>query len=151
MPDSDHNGPGETKEQLSYVGRRQAFGGGDLAAPLKEEKLAALMSYLLGWITGLIFYFAGKSKYVKFHALQSIITFGAITVFQLVIWLIREVLAMFLRSPGSIYPVLNMHGMISAVVWVGSLIIWAFLMSKAYQGESYYLPVVGEVADKGAG
>lgn len=148
MADFNYYEPGGEKGQSGYAGGHPASAGADLSTPGADEKLAALLSYLLGWVTGLILYFTGKSKYVKFHALQSTITFGAITVFQVAIWLAREALAAFLQPPGSIYLVLNLYGMISAVIWVGSLVLWAFLMSKAYQGESYQLPVAGEIAAK---
>lgn len=147
MADTDSCRPGEGERQLEPAVSRAVAGRTGFSGPSPEEKLAALLSYLLGWITGTIFYFTGKSKYVKFHALQSTITFGVITIFQVVIRLIRCMLASLLQ-PGSTYLLLNMHGMISAFVWVGALVLWAFLMSKAYQGENYILPVAGEIATR---
>ena len=40
-----------------------------------SENLAALLSYVFGWITGLIFLLIDKRPYVRFHAAQSIVVF----------------------------------------------------------------------------
>jgi uncharacterized membrane protein len=40
-----------------------------------SENLAALLSYVFGWITGLIFLLLDKRPYVRFHAAQSIVVF----------------------------------------------------------------------------
>jgi hypothetical protein len=39
------------------------------------ENIAALLSYVLGWITGLVFLLIDKRPYVRFHAAQSIVVF----------------------------------------------------------------------------
>ncbi|MGB6496691.1 MAG: hypothetical protein WBF09_06825, partial [Candidatus Acidiferrum sp.] len=53
--------------------------GGAVAAPSgatatsgMDENVAALVSYILGWVTGLIFLLIDKRPFVKFHAAQSI-------------------------------------------------------------------------------
>ena len=42
------------------------------------ENVAGLLCYVLGWITGLIFYFVDKRPFVRFHAAQSIVVFGGL-------------------------------------------------------------------------
>ncbi|MDP3142898.1 MAG: hypothetical protein Q8N14_02985, partial [Candidatus Omnitrophota bacterium] len=50
-----------------------------------EPKVAGLLSYLLGFITGVIFLLIEKeNKFVRFHALQSIIVFGFLFVLGLI-------------------------------------------------------------------
>ena len=50
-----------------------------------QPNLAALLSYLLGFVTGLIFYLIEKdNKFVRFHAMQSILVFGALFVLHFV-------------------------------------------------------------------
>jgi len=89
-----------------------------------EENVAALLSYVVGWITGLIFFLIEKdSKFVKFHAMQSIITFGACAILSFV-------------------PFLNW------IVWILALILWIVLMVKAYQGQKFKLPGIGDLAEK---
>lgn len=97
-----------------------------------EENIAALLSYVLGWITGLIFYLIEKdSKFVKFHAMQSIITFAAL---MIVSWILAFI------------PVIG--GIISLLLSVLALVLWIILMIKAYQGEKFKLPIAGDLAEK---
>src|SRR5271170_1046382 len=49
------------------------------------ENVAGLLCYLLGWVTGLIFYFIDKRPFVRFHAAQSIVVFGGLTVIRIVL------------------------------------------------------------------
>jgi uncharacterized membrane protein len=95
-----------------------------------EANMAALLSYLLGFITGIIFYLAEKeNKFVRFHAMQSIIVFAVLFVAGFIIGLI---------------PVINL------AFWLAELVLWIVLMVKAYQGEKFKLPVVGDLAEKNA-
>lgn len=97
-----------------------------------EENIAALLSYVLGWITGLIFFLIEKeSKFVKFHAMQSIITFAALMIIS---WILAFI------------PVIG--GIISLLLSVLALVLWIILMIKAYQGEKFKLPIVGDLAEK---
>jgi hypothetical protein len=41
-----------------------------------SENTAATLSYVLGWLTGIIFFLIDKRPYVRFHAAQSIVMFG---------------------------------------------------------------------------
>ncbi|MBM3150360.1 MAG: hypothetical protein FJZ88_10120, partial [Chloroflexi bacterium] len=51
-----------------------------------EENIAGLLCYVLGWVTGLIFFLIEKdSKFVRFHAMQSIIVFGVLCVAGIII------------------------------------------------------------------
>lgn len=96
-----------------------------------EANVAALLSYLLGWITGIIFYVIEKeSKFVRFHAMQSILTFGGLFVIGIVI---------------AIMPVVNV---LVPLLWLAQLVLWIILMIKAYQGEKFKLPIVGDIAEK---
>ena len=97
-----------------------------------EENIAALLSYVLGWITGLIFFLIEKdSKFVKFHAMQSIITFAGL---MIVSWIL------------SLLPVIGW--IISWLLGILALVLWIILMIKAYQGERFKLPIVGDLAEK---
>ncbi|MCL5093584.1 MAG: DUF4870 domain-containing protein [Patescibacteria group bacterium] len=100
-----------------------------------EENVEALLCYLAGWITGLVFFLLEKeSKFVKFHAMQSIVTF-----------LVLTLLGFF---AGAI-PFIGW--MIAILIWPLNLILWILLMVKAYQGEKFKLPVIGDFAEKQAG
>lgn len=97
-----------------------------------QPNLAALLSYLVGFITGIVFYVLEKdNKFVRFHAMQSIITFGFLFV-----------VGMFL----SILPVIGW--MLGYLLWILDFVLWIILMIKAYNGERFKLPVVGDIAEK---
>ena len=51
-----------------------------------EPNLEGLLCYVLGWITGLIFLIIEKeNQFVRFHAVQSIVVFGAYTVVAIIL------------------------------------------------------------------
>jgi len=112
-----------------------------------DENVAGLLSYVLGWLTGIIFFVIDKRPFVKFHAAQSMVVFGAITV---VYWVLGIVLAGTLGL-GGIYAFWSLYGLVFGVLRLGSLIIWIFCMVKAYQGERFKLPFVGDIAENIAG
>ena len=97
-----------------------------------QPHVAALLSYGLGWVTGLIFYLIEKeNKFVRFHAFQSIVAFGALNVLTIVLVAV---------------PVIGW--MLVPIVYLLELVLWIVLMIKAYQGEKFKLPVAGELAEK---
>ena len=97
-----------------------------------DQNVAGLLCYLIGWVTGLIFILIEKeNKYVRFHAMQSLITFGGLTVLFMVIGYI---------------PVMG-WGLIP-ILGIVQLVLWILLMVKAYQGEQFKPPVIGYVAEK---
>jgi len=68
-----------------------------------------------------------KDDFVRFHAMQSIITFGGLTILAMV-------------------PVVGW--ILSPFVMILGFILWLVCIIKAYQGEKFVLPVVGELAKK---
>jgi len=99
-----------------------------------EENVAGLLCYVLGWITGLVFFLIEKdSNFVRFHAMQSIIVFGVLSVASIIFsWI----------------PVIG--GVITGLISLLALVLWIILMIKAYQGEKFKLPWAGDLADKQA-
>jgi uncharacterized membrane protein len=96
-----------------------------------KPSTAGVLCYLGGWITGIIFLvLEQKNRTVRFHAVQSIIVFGFITLIYLLLRPIPFVGIFF----GSVITVLG-------------FILWLFLMVKASQGK-YSLPVAGELAER---
>ncbi len=105
-----------------------------------DENIAGLLCYLLGVITGIIFYVIEKeSKFVRFHALQSIIVFGGLAVVNMIIIPVLAVVPIL----GWIVGVL-----LSFLLSIASLVLWVLLMYKAYKGEMYKLPVAGSLAER---
>lgn len=110
-----------------------------------EPNLAAALSYVLSIITGVIFFVIEKeNKYVRFHAMQAIL-FGAAWI---VLWIVLGIVSL-----GLIFvPVIGW--IINAVIYLGlglgGFILWLLLMYKAYQGERFKLPIIGDIAEKNA-
>ena len=98
-----------------------------------DQNVAAALAYAVGWVTGVAFLLSEhENKFVRFHALQSTITFGALSI----AWLV-----------GLAIPFLGW--LLSFVVVIPlSAVLWLLLMFKAYQGERYKLPIAGDMAEQ---
>jgi uncharacterized membrane protein len=106
-----------------------------------QPNVAGLLCYVVGWITGLIFFLIEKeNKFIRFHAAQSIIVFGALTVLQIALGIFSGILIAihlyFLVT--LLYPLIGLAG----------LVLWILLMVKAFQGEMFKLPIAGDMAEK---
>src|SRR5271169_5956892 len=104
-----------------------------------QENVAGLLCYLLGWLTGLIFYLTDKRPFVRFHAAQSIVVFGGLTV-------ISKLISMFFIPAGLAGFSMGV-GLLSFVSLVG-FVLWILLMVKAYQGEKFRIPLAADLADQ---
>ena len=108
-------------------------------APLHTEKtstgleanLAAALSYLVGFVTGAIFLVVEKeNRFVRFHAMQSTLLFAGIVALDIllqIVPLLGSLVVLFLVIPAS-------------------AVLWLVLMFKAYQGEEFKLPIIGQIA-----
>lgn len=103
-----------------------------MAATKGNENLMGAASYLLGFITGIVFLLIEKeSKFVRFHAMQSTILFGGIFVANIALGFI---------------PILGW--LVGLILSFAAFILWIVLMWKAFQGEMYKLPWVGDLAEQ---
>lgn len=104
------------------------------------ENVAGLLCYVLGWLTGIIFLLIDKRPFVKFHAAQSIVVFGGLTVIRIALLFLHGVVGGGFISWGFV-------GLISLLVGLVTLVLWILLMVKAYQHEMFRLPVAANIAD----
>ena len=98
-----------------------------------DPNVAAALSYVLGWVTGVAFLLLERdNKFVRFHAMQSTIVFIALSV-----------ICILLQS-------IPIVGMLIAVFFVIPLsaVLWLVLLFKAYQGERFKVPVAGDMAEQ---
>lgn len=97
-----------------------------------QENVAGLLCYVLGWVSGLVFILLeAENKFVRFHAMQSIIVFGILSIIGIVFgWI-----------PWFGWVISSLGGLLGFVLWI-------VLMVKAYQGVMYKLPVAGDLAEK---
>jgi uncharacterized membrane protein len=93
------------------------------------KNTAAALSYIGFWVTGIIFLLIEKEPFVRFHAMQSIIVFGILTL----IWL---------------FP---LFWIFTPLIGIIGIVLWLLLIYKAYQGEKFKLPVIGDFAEKQMG
>jgi uncharacterized membrane protein len=109
-----------------------------------DATVAALVSYAFGWISGLILFLIEKdNKFVRFHAFQSIIVFGAISALGIALSILFQFFIMV-----RLYFVFQFLSLVSNLLWLAALILWIILMIKAYQGEKFKLPIAGDIAEK---
>ncbi|MFL5696975.1 MAG: DUF4870 domain-containing protein [Ktedonobacteraceae bacterium] len=101
----------------------------------------ALLSYVLGWFSGLIFFvIERKNRFVRFHAAQSFIFFGIVSVVYIVIRLLSIIPVLgFLLSP--------VLGCATLILLIPAALIWVLLMIQAYRGVTIRLPIVSGYAE----
>jgi uncharacterized membrane protein len=96
-----------------------------------SDNVAGALCYVLWWITGIIFLIIEpNNKNIRFHAFQSIIIFGAISILEIIFFWV---------------PVL------SWLIWVVGFIFWVVLIVTTYQNRKLKIPVANELARKLAG
>ncbi len=96
-----------------------------------QPNVAGLLCYVARWVSGIIFLvLEPDNKFVRFHAIQSIVVFGFISiVFAIVGWI----------------PFVNL--ILNPILGIIAFILWVILMVKAYQGQLFKLPVAGDIAE----
>lgn len=140
--------------QQQYGGYQQPYGApmGSAAAigPLgptsmgMQANVEAGLSYVVGWITGLIFFFGEKqNRFVRFHAMQSILLYVALTV----LYIVLDVLTATLAFSG-LGALLILFGFLFWILGIGGFVLWIILMINAFQGKYLKLPIIGDYAEK---
>ncbi len=100
--------------------------------------MASMLAYLFGWITGLIFYFGDKRPAVRFHAAQSIVAVGSLSILSL---LLNAILSLSWR----LWWLLSLT---NTVIWLATLGVIIYSMVNAYNGKHFKLPFAGNIAEK---
>lgn len=114
-----------------------------------SENVAGLLCYLVGWLTGLIFFLIDKRPYVRFHAAQSLVVFGGLHILRIVLAMIFGVGWLFGGGMGWMH--FGFGFVLFSVIGLVTLILWIVLMIKAYQGERFKVPVAGDLAESFVG
>jgi uncharacterized membrane protein len=90
----------------------------------------AALSYVLGPISGVAFLVISKDKFVRFHAMQSI-------VFSIAGFILNMILGFTI-----------ILALVLPILWIVEFVLWLVLIYKAWQGELYELPVIGKFANQ---
>ncbi len=97
-----------------------------------DENIAALLCYAFSFVSGIIFFIIEKdSKFVRFHAMQSIMTFISLNIIN---WLLRGI------------PFIG--NFLTWIFGIFQFAVWIYLMYNAYQKKWYKVPVIGDIAEK---
>ncbi len=134
--------------QQQYGANQQPFGAAAAAlGPTSmgmQANVAAGLSYLFGWIGGLIFFFGEKqNRFVRFNAMQSLLLSGGLTVLYIVLWMLDFVfLVAFIGGLAILF------GCLFWLVGLAAFVLWIVLLINAFQGKYFKLPVIGDFAEK---
>ena len=116
-----------------------------------DENIAALIAYVFGWVSGLVFFLIEKdSKLVRFHAMQSILFCVLVAVLGIALWVVTFLFFLV----GAMLPDImgSLLALLGTFIWlifsVALLIAWILCLVRAYQGQFFKLPVIGNMAEK---
>jgi len=100
-----------------------------------NRNLVAALSYLLAFITGIVILLVEKDdKFIRFHAMQSTVVFGAFFILSVVLGFILA-------------PVAILATLVNIIISIVSIVVWIVSMIKAYQGQMLKWPIVGKLAE----
>ncbi len=131
--------PYKQGQQQQYWSQRPYYapGPGDVS-PFEmtsigmRARTAGLLCYLFGWVGGLVFFLLEReNRFVRFHAIQSILFFGTMSILG---WV------------SSFFPfaLFGLGGVVGLIGFIG----WIVLMVAAHRGRYYKLPLFGDYAEK---
>jgi uncharacterized membrane protein len=101
-----------------------------------EPNVIAAFAYLFPFVTGIVFFVIEKNnKFIRFHAVQAILFWLAVVV---------------AGSLAEAFRIIYIGYILESVVRIGGIVIWLFLMWKAYNNQEYHLPYIGKIAKEQA-
>jgi len=127
---------------LRYNSQKGVFMANDLGKTSTgmQPNVAALLSYVLGVITGIIFFIIEKeNKFVKFHALQALI----LGIVEVICFIVISVILGMIPYVGWF--------LFSWLGWVLGAVCYVFAIIaiiKSFQGEKYYIPFLRGLVNK---
>jgi uncharacterized membrane protein len=127
----------------SEVGNRPASSLAPSSSTGLEPRTASTLAYLAGPFSGVLILLAETSNPdVRFHAWQSIVGLGGLTVAVIASYALA-IVALFVSATA----VSVMIG-VATVIWAVLLIVWAICLWKAATGERWHLPLAGARAER---
>jgi uncharacterized membrane protein len=117
-----------------------------------DANVTALIGYIIGILALVLIFIEKDNKFVRFHALQSLLWWIGYWVILFVVCILLAVVGMVLSmistTLGSL--IWGLIGLLAMIAWLPLLAGVAFAAYKAYQGDMFKLPIVGNLADKWA-
>jgi uncharacterized membrane protein len=106
------------------------------------SRTASVLSYLGWWVTGLIFWAVERrDAVVRFHAAQSVITFGGLALIIIALGAFGLLMLSFAPSGFLFFAVAAL------IVWAGSVVLWLVALWQASQGKRLRIPLAAGLAD----
>lgn len=118
-----------------------------------DENVAGALSYLVGFVTGLIFFLIEKENdFVRFHAAQSMAFSGLFFVAYIVLSIVGTIITTVMFSTTSTFFIGSIVSMVFGLIWLilalGGLATWLYLLVSSYQGKTPRVPIAAGIADK---
>lgn len=127
----------------NYAPGNAPGGGAGKSSTGMDANVAALIAYVLTWLTGLIFFLIEKeSRFVRFHAMQAILLGVGIVVLYFALMIFQFVLLAVSDTLGLLFSFL---WLIVPLAIIGLIVLCCV---KAYQGQMFKLPLIGDMAER---
>jgi uncharacterized membrane protein len=114
-----------------------------------DGNIAALLGYIIGIVALIEIFIEKDNKFVRFHALQSVLYHVVMWVVLIAFWIVGgiivAILANMVPALGFLGLLLSLVGLLLFVAWLGGMIYGAI---KAYGGAMFKFPIVGNMAEK---
>jgi uncharacterized membrane protein len=105
-----------------------------------QERTERLLAYMFFWVSGIFFLIFEKNRNVRWHALQSTIVFGVLTLGMIAVSTVRFVLS-FIPILGYVTS-FGLDLLNHILLWV-TILLWLWLMLMALLRPNYRLPFFG--------
>jgi uncharacterized membrane protein len=117
-----------------------------------DERLERVLAYVFIWVSGLILFFIEKNRNVRWHAAQSLVTFGTVSLVLFVLSLLTGLTGGILSNIlviGILFKLVSVAlGFIYDMVWWAGALLWVWLMIMAFLRTDYRLPFFSKWADR---
>ncbi len=125
--------------------------GGKSALGL-DANVTALIGYLIGIVALVLIFIEKDNRFVRFHAIQSVVFHVGAFILIFAVWIVGGVIAAVLGQISSIFGIIGiliyLLGMLLWFGWLGGMIYGAI---KSFQGQMFKYPIFGNLAEKWAG
>jgi uncharacterized membrane protein len=106
-----------------------------------SERLERVLAYLFFCFSGILLFIFEKNRNVRWHAMQSTLTFGTLFVLMFAVSTLKSILG--------IIPLLSWLtnfglGLLFSILQVVTLVLWLWLMFMALVRSDYRLPFIGK-------
>ncbi len=106
-----------------------------------DERIERVLAYSLFWVSGLVLFFTEKNQTVRWHAMQSMVTFGTLSLLMFGVSMLNGMLSWI--------PILGLLtsfglGLLLRILGWTWFLLWIWLMVMAWMQPNYRLPYVSD-------